>query len=227
MSDLPVEMADHLEFFLQAHGNVLIGGLGLGYIATKLTENRKVGDIVVVEKSTDVVRLVKPHLDDRITVVNSDLFLYLKQRQLFEFDCAYYDIWTGTGEATWVEYVVPLRRLSVKANKHMEIWCWQEEVMQGQIAGPFAGIYRAVSIEGEHPWLPTRVFQSAVREVGLKLRTMAQDTPFQDTIEIEEENRANSGLVALADLYLHKIGTPPWEELFGKYWDKFNKKKEK
>ncbi len=96
--------------------------------------------------------------------------------------------------------------------------------MQGQIAGPFGGIYRTASLVEEHPWLPTKVFQAAVKEVGVKLRPISmKNAQFEESIEIEAENRANPVLRALVDSYLHKIGTPHWEQLFGKYWDKFKK----
>lgn len=232
MSDLPVEMADHLEFFLKAHGTVLIGGLGLGYIATKLLENKKVKKIVVVEKSNNVIELVKPHLDKSITIVHRDLFRYVNNPvRMKYFDTAYYDIWTGTGESTWMSHVVPLRRLSTKANPELKLWCWQEEVMQGQVAGPFGGVYKTASLVEEHPWLPSRVFQAAVKEVGLKLRPISigkapyNNFSFQESIDIEEENRANPKLQALVGMYLFTIGTLPWEDLFGKYWDKFKKEK--
>jgi hypothetical protein len=60
MSDLPVEMADHMEFYGKARGSVLVGGLGLGYIATKLLQNRRVKRIEVVEKERDVIKLIQP-----------------------------------------------------------------------------------------------------------------------------------------------------------------------
>ena len=142
MTDDPIEQAQHdRELATIRRGRVLVGGLGLGYAATVLARRPGVAEVVVVEKSPEVVELVAPHLvqDDpaarrKLTVVRADLFEYLGGLPPTRprFDHAFYDIWASDGEATFFEVVVPLLRLSRGRVRRTPV-CWNESVMRGQL----------------------------------------------------------------------------------------------
>ena len=141
MSDYPIEQAQHdRELATIRRGRVLVGGLGLGYAATVLARRPGVAEVVVVEKSPEVVELVAPHLvqDDsaarrKLTVVRADLFEYLGDLPArIRFEHAFYDIWASDGEATFFEVVVPLLRLS-RGRVRRTPACWNESVMRGQL----------------------------------------------------------------------------------------------
>jgi hypothetical protein len=140
MIDLPIEQAQHDVALAPLHGFVLVGGLGVGYAVTALAKRRTVTGVVVVEKSSDVVALVAPHLlrdsveaRRKVTFVTADLFDYLKERPVGEklFDGAFYDIWRSDGESTFFSTVLPLLRLSALLVKR--VVCWNEDVMRGQL----------------------------------------------------------------------------------------------
>ena len=229
MSDLPVEMADHMKFCAEAKGNVLIGGLGLGYIATKLLENGRVKRIEVVEKERDVIRLVAPYTDRRVKIIHADLFEYLKAESLVGFDTAYFDIWTGTGERTWDEYVVPLRRLVNKGNPCMAVFCWAEDVMIGQygnLNGPTTGaLFWLAAFEPDKllHFRPHWVFCAALKVSGIPVEFI--DIKAKDAIGrlllVATANQNNTELKKFVELYLHRVGTPLWEETFGALWDRW------
>jgi hypothetical protein len=137
MTDDPIEQRQHDEALKTARGRVLVGGLGLGYAVVALSKNRRVKEIVVVEKSQDVANLVwsatvkrAARKDLTITLIVEDLFVYLEHLKE-SFDWAFYDIWQSDGETTFHTVVVPLRRLSHK--KIFDIVCWNEDVMRGQL----------------------------------------------------------------------------------------------
>jgi len=148
MSDYPIEQvqADNEVAPLRA-GTVLVGGLGLGYVASVLAKRRRIKRVVVVEKSADVIDLVAPHLcqDDpaarsKLSIVHMDLFDYLQQYRALvspgqyhrPFTHAYYDIWRSDGEYTFFHTVVPLKRLSYNVVRSEPV-CWNESVMRGQL----------------------------------------------------------------------------------------------
>ena len=91
MSNTPSEVKDHWSFIRNAHGSVLIAGLGLGMVVRALLDKGKCTRIVVVEKSEDVLKLVSPYYNDkRVEIIHSDIFNY-KPNEHFNF--AWFDIW--------------------------------------------------------------------------------------------------------------------------------------
>jgi len=65
-------------------GRVLVAGLGLGLILRELAKNTKVTQVVVIEKSVEVIQLVAPYL--------SDLFKYEVDKPIFSIVCEdFYD----------------------------------------------------------------------------------------------------------------------------------------
>ena len=147
MTDLPVEQAQHDEELRRMRGNVLVGGLGLGYAVTVLARNPEVSTITVVEKSPDVVKLVAEAMFKNLTalrrkkvsVVTDDLFAFLRKRRKeygvragVSYDTAFYDIWASDGEGTFFETVLPLRKLSEGVVVEDPV-NWNENIMRGQL----------------------------------------------------------------------------------------------
>ena len=84
-------------------GDVLITGLGLGLVVASILETpqSRVRQVVVIERSADVIGLVAPSLEsryeDQIEVVNADAFEWMPlpgQR----FSVAWHDIWPNPHE---------------------------------------------------------------------------------------------------------------------------------
>lgn len=132
MSDWPIEHHQLLRSVQDMCGSVLVGGLGLGLVATLLAKMDAVDEVIVVELEQDVINLVAKHIaHKKITVVKDDLFEYLKKADEGRFDWGFYDIWCSDGEGTFHEVVVPLRKLSER--KVYEVVNWNEDVMIGQL----------------------------------------------------------------------------------------------
>lgn len=133
MTDLPIEQAQHLECLDNMRGRVLIGGLGLGLAVTLLQDTAD--EIVVIEKSLDVINLVGPSLPGWVEVINADLMTWKEEWRRtdeLEFDNAFFDIWQSDGERTFHTVVKPLRQLY--DNVADNIVCWNEDVMRGQLS---------------------------------------------------------------------------------------------
>jgi hypothetical protein len=136
MSDVPQEQEQADRLIKGMRGKILIGGLGLGYIATRLARRPTVESITVVEKEKDVIKLVWGYLNLRSKgqVVNGDIFDYLEHAKKKSFDYIYLDVWTSDGERTLSEYILPLRKLArplVRSDQRIK--CWNEDVMKGQM----------------------------------------------------------------------------------------------
>lgn len=137
MSDWPIEQRQHDLALKGFRGRVLVGGLGLGYAATRLAAKKAVTEVVVVEINQNVVDLVAPYVKDpagKIRVVRADLLKYLEQCGEDQYNMAFYDIWASDGEGTFFDTVCPLYDLSRGRVKQPPV-NWNEDVMRGQLAG--------------------------------------------------------------------------------------------
>ena len=130
MSDTPAEINDLAYFVEMAKGNVLINGLGLGWVVEALFQKKEVKDIVVIEKSKDVINLVKQHYYDKcpkdkyIIIVHADALEYKPQKGQ-RFDAVWHDIWDNICG----DNLEDMKKLHRKYGKHCDwqgSWCRAE-----------------------------------------------------------------------------------------------------
>lgn len=126
MTDSFVEMNDLIEPVTEAHGRVLVGGLGLGIASTLMSVLSDVEEVVTVECSADVIGLVDGNTKHD-ECVHADLFEYLRDLKPGRHDFAYFDIWRVPDLSVWIEQVLPLRRLC--RGKIETVLCWRESEM--------------------------------------------------------------------------------------------------
>lgn len=107
MSDTKMERLTNQEFLNNAHGKVLIGGLGLGMILLPLLNDDEVTEITVVEYSQDVINMVLPQLPkcDKLRVVQGDVFTYVPEHK---YNTIYMDIWNSINSTVYEEEMCPL-----------------------------------------------------------------------------------------------------------------------
>lgn len=93
MSNTPMEVTTNAAAAIAATGRVLINGLGLGMLLHHLLQKPEVTEVIVVERSADVIKLVAPsYLDNpKVTIAWGDAFTY-EPTGLFDF--VWHDIWT-------------------------------------------------------------------------------------------------------------------------------------
>lgn len=136
MTDLPIELEQMARTIRETDpwGDCLVGGLGLGVMPTWLAECPDVHSVTVVEKSRDVAKLCGKSA--AFEVVVQDLFKFLREADEWKWDWAFFDIWQGTNEGTYWEYVFPLRRIVARKfgrDALKELHCWAEDQMLGQV----------------------------------------------------------------------------------------------
>lgn len=139
MTDAPEELEQIAQalYAMRPEGDVLVGGLGLGIMATTVAGTPGVESVTVIEKSLDVMALCLPpgfneDGNTRLSVIRDDLKNYLR-REPAPFDTYLLDTWQGTGEAAWWSEVMPLRRIIANRFGRRRVHCWAEDIMLGQI----------------------------------------------------------------------------------------------
>lgn len=94
MSDTPYEKDTNFDFCINAHGNILIGGLGIGMILLAIQDKKEVDSILVLEKSNDVINLIAPQLplNEKVKIIQADVFEWnLPENSLYNY--IYMDVW--------------------------------------------------------------------------------------------------------------------------------------
>lgn len=133
MSDTDMEKRTNANFVINAHGKVLIGGLGIGLVLLAIQDNSEVEKIVVVEKHKEVIDLVKDQLplNEKVEVVNADVWEYTPTER---FNTIYMDIWNYINTDVYRDSMKPLiaryRKFLVSkqedSNRFIDCWCRKE-----------------------------------------------------------------------------------------------------
>lgn len=98
MSLKPNEIETMRKPLSRAKGNVLVGGLGIGYFVSACARNPLVTSITVVERDDEVIKLIVdnilPFVNDsrKIKIVKDDAVAYAREH-LKEFDYSFMDLW--------------------------------------------------------------------------------------------------------------------------------------
>lgn len=133
MSDTDMEKRTNAEFIQKAHGNILIGGLGIGMIILPIQGLEDVKKITVIEKYQEVIDLVVPQLpfNEKVQVINADVFDFIPEEK---YNTIYIDIWNWINEDIYREQMKPLMTKfrkylvpkSEDSHRFIDCWCHQE-----------------------------------------------------------------------------------------------------
>jgi hypothetical protein len=87
-----IGLRGELEFLDDAHGRVLLGGLGFGLLPLLIAMKPNVTEVVVFELYQDVIDsfLAQGYSNPKITIVRGDILTYVDDS---EFDCCFFDIY--------------------------------------------------------------------------------------------------------------------------------------
>lgn len=96
MSYTPMECLSQRAGLKMAKGKVLIGGLGMGWLANRVAAKKQVTEVVVVDRDADIIRLAAPCcLSPKTTVVRGDVW---KEVDDYDDDWTFlFDVWPGYG----------------------------------------------------------------------------------------------------------------------------------
>jgi len=111
MSNTNMEKRTNSDFCYHVHGNVLIGGLGIGMIVLAIQDKEEVKSITVIEKNQEVIDMVASQLNfnDKVKIVHADVFEWKPDKGI-KFDVSYMDIWNWVNEDIYEKEMKPLKR---------------------------------------------------------------------------------------------------------------------
>lgn len=111
MSNTMMEKRTNAAFCNDAHGDILIGGLGLGLIVAAIQDNQDVHSITVLEKHQEVIDMIAPQIkfNDKVKIIRADVFDWKPEKGI-RYDCIYMDIWSCINSDIYRKEMVPLKR---------------------------------------------------------------------------------------------------------------------
>ena len=125
MSLNPNEIETMKPYIAKARGNVLVLGLGMGYVPFMIASKQEVKSITIIEKDPDVIALFNSIIlpsfknKEKIKIIEDDAIEYTKKQN--KFDYMFADLWHSPEDG--LSLFVQLKRI----NKNID--CWLEESM--------------------------------------------------------------------------------------------------
>jgi len=114
MSNSLMEIEDQEEFLSIAVGNVLIGGLGLGIIVSRLLNKGGIDSIVVIESEQGVIDLIAPKFSNcpKVSIILGNVKNFEPQQLTKSPDCVYLDIWDKADSRSYQDRISVLNHWS-------------------------------------------------------------------------------------------------------------------
>jgi spermidine synthase len=121
MSLTPMEVMSQRAGLRKARGNVIMGGLGLGWLALRVLERKQVKHLTVVDNDREVIRVfgepLKKKFGDKLLLLHGD-FYETALDDSAKYDTVLADIWNEYGEASYN------RRFKEVKAKYERVWGW-------------------------------------------------------------------------------------------------------
>lgn len=104
MSITPHEIETMQNAIDKVSGKVAVFGLGLGYFPYMISLKENIDEIVIIEKDKNVIKLFKKYLfsqfpnQNKIKIIHSDAFKYVKKMRKLTYDFAFIDIYQNVDD---------------------------------------------------------------------------------------------------------------------------------
>ena len=106
MKDSVWEHHTHKWLWDNATGDILVAGLGIGFLNKELIDNHNFTSVTIIENSQDVIDLVWPYCakDSRFTLIKEDIETWNIPTGS-HWDIGWFDSWIGDNPLSYGEYI--------------------------------------------------------------------------------------------------------------------------
>jgi spermidine synthase len=128
MSNDPFEVMTNQIFFEKSKGDILIFGLGLGWIIFPILDRDDIKSITVVEKNTEIIEFVgdilsKKDVKNKLNIIEGDVYDYYNHLDK-KFDFIYFDTYdTPDLSITDIDKLNPLYQKFLNDGGISHFWC--------------------------------------------------------------------------------------------------------
>ena len=155
MSLNPNEIKTMEPYIAKAKGDVLVLGLGMGYVAFMMANKKDVKSVTIIEKDPNVINIFNNLLwpsfknKEKIRIINDDALNYLKQKQA-RYDYIFADLWHSPDDGLSLFLKIK------KINKRID--CWLEVSMYALLRRcMFTLIYEQMNSFKENNYLKAKI----------------------------------------------------------------------
>lgn len=143
MSNADMEKKTNKVFIEKAHGDVLIAGLGMGWVVQEIMDNPEVKTITIIEIDQGLIDFItyKKEFNDKVGIVNMDIWTFLDacRQDKRTFDVIWLDIWKDICPDNLVE-MYPMKYLAENIlNENGEVLVWTIEASENMTHLAFGG----------------------------------------------------------------------------------------
>lgn len=128
MSNVPMEEYTNETFIKEAKGDILIGGLGIGFIILPLMQKESVTSITVIEKYKDIIDMITNQIkfNNKVNIIHDDVFTYKPIDT--KYDYIYVDIWNVINSDVYTSQMIPLKNgyKQYLKDQNNDVICWAE-----------------------------------------------------------------------------------------------------
>jgi hypothetical protein len=134
-SNTQLERISNAPFIRNAHGDVFIAGLGIGYLIDMLKDRQftNIKSITVIELYREIIDLVMESLPEDIDImlINRDVRTFRTHKM---YDTIYFDIWSTYDNEIFKNEMQPLMA-KFAGNLRKDGWmgCWAEDAAKNNI----------------------------------------------------------------------------------------------
>ncbi len=133
MTITPNEIETMKKHIVNASGNVLTFGLGLGYYAYMVSQKVDVKSVTIVERDLKIIDMFKKNIlllfpnKDKINIIHQDAFDYLKDNSLENIDYVFVDIWHDVQDGIFL--YLQFKCIEDNYNVHFNYWIEEEIIL--------------------------------------------------------------------------------------------------
>lgn len=125
MTDAEFESASYYHTLRDAKGDILVGGLGIGFMLPYLLSRPWITSVTVLEREADVIALVGPKFQDpKLKIIHADVYEWIPPRKAY--DLIFMDIWPNvpnTDNEVEIEKLRKRYRPALKKGGKFQHWC--------------------------------------------------------------------------------------------------------
>lgn len=129
MDNNPFEVLTNQRFFELSNGDILIFGLGFGWIIFPILNSSDIKSITVIESNIEIIEFVGDKLKNydlngKLNIIHGDVYEYHKENLNKKFDFIYFDIYdTPKLSIDDIDLLSPLYQKFLKEDGVIHFWC--------------------------------------------------------------------------------------------------------
>ena len=135
MKDCQYEYDTHQWLWDNATGNILVAGLGIGFLNKELIDNHNFTSVTIIENSQDVIDLVWPYCakDSRFTLIKEDIETWNVPAGS-HWDIGWFDSWVADNPLSYDAYVSAMKYKYGQFCDKIGAWCITHDVSNSPVS---------------------------------------------------------------------------------------------